>query len=106
MSAESVGVGYSTRAIEERLPDGRYVWFAYHPALPGCHAVGRDVGEATANLDRTREAWLSWADAHDVPVTPPVPNPSLSVQYAPRLDAAPAQDAGTEGTHQTIPVAA
>lgn len=102
MTDEERGAGYSVRLIEERLPDGRYTWFAYHPSLPGCHAVGVDMTEATSNLERTREAWLAWADKENLPVPPLEEQPKTSILYAPRVEVPSAEVGGSEGSYETI----
>jgi predicted RNase H-like HicB family nuclease len=75
--------GYYTVHLTEELHEGgEPTWFAEHPDLPGCHAVGTTPDEASANLDKSRDAWLKWAGDHSVPYPPPEEEPSTFVQYA------------------------
>lgn len=74
--------GYYTVQLTEEPHEGGATWFAEHPDLPGCHAVGATPDDASTNLDRSREAWLKWAEEKGVQFPPPQDEPSTFVQYA------------------------
>jgi predicted RNase H-like HicB family nuclease len=99
---------YAVRLIEEPQKGSASTWFAELPGLPQCHAVGRTQEEALANLDRTRAAWLSWAEAQGVPIPAPQPAPAITVQYAIRKEASQTRDADAGediGSRKTFEVA-
>lgn len=99
---------YAVRLIEEPRKGSASTWFAEHPGMPQCHAVGRTQEEALANLDRTRAAWLSWADAQGVQIPAPQAAPAITVQYAIRKDASQTRDADAAediGSRKTFEVA-
>lgn len=96
---------YLTRLCEEPARDGSTSWFADHPRLPGCHAVGRDIDEAVARLNEARDAWLDWAQKHDVPVPDPDTDPHVQIQYALRPDSsAPVENHPDLGTSEAFKV--
>lgn len=66
-------MGYRIRVVQEFFPDGRESWFAEHPDLLGCHAMGRTCREATKKLPEVREGWLRLAREHGgtIPSEPP-----------------------------------
>jgi predicted RNase H-like HicB family nuclease len=97
---------YVVTLVEEVHPDGRSSWYAEHRDLHGCHAVGWTQDEALTNLERSREAWLLWAEEHDAAVPAPRENPEIIVQYSTRRDATQAQAMGADlGSENTIRVA-
>lgn len=65
-------MGYHIRVVQEFLEDGREVWFAEHPTLLGCHAMGRTCMEATKNLPDACESWTRLVKQHGG-VLPPEP---------------------------------
>ena len=52
-------IQYATRLVEQLATDGTVTWYADHPALPGCHAVGPSQEEALLRLDQARDAWIA-----------------------------------------------
>ena len=99
---------YAVRLIEEIHKGAPATWFAEHPELPQCHAVGLTQEAALENLDRTRAAWLSWAASHDVKIPDAHDAPAISVQYAIRRDLPEAKEAADVGIVETfrVPVTA
>lgn len=98
---------YAVKLIEEPRKGSASTWFAEHPSLPQCHAVGRTQEEALANLDRSRAAWLSWAEAQEVQIPAPEEAAAITVQYATRKDSSQTRDvnAGEDiGSKQTFEV--
>lgn len=87
---------YAVVVLEELQPDERSLWTAFHPQLPGCHAVGRNEEEARENLEPSRRAWLDTATLHKMRVPDPSPQPSITIQYALRRKSQKAQGASTE----------
>jgi len=87
---------FATLVLEEPRAGEPSVWFAEHPALPGCHGVGSSVDGALESLERSRNAWLSWARNHDVPIPPMQEQPSVFIQYAARSDVAHGAEIGSE----------
>jgi len=97
---------YFVQLVEELHPDHHMTWFAEHPELPGCNAVGDSQSEALANLEKSREAWLLWARQHELPIPQPREHPSIAVQYANRPGQTPAEEAGADQGVTKIKVAA
>lgn len=92
---------YAVRLIEEPQPGGESTWFAEHPALPGCHAVGRTLEEAQINLERSRDAWLEWARREGVDVPPPPEQEaSVTVQYSTKRDLSETRGMAAEPVEQ------
>jgi predicted RNase H-like HicB family nuclease len=75
---------YGVVVREELRSATESVWTADHPQLSGCVATGRTEDEAVENLAKSRDAWLSWARAHSVPIPAPSETVSVTVIYAPR----------------------
>ena len=95
---------YEVRLIEELGPDQTSTWFAVHPDLPGCHAVGITQAEALDNLHKSRKAWLSLARESDIPVAESQEHPSVVIQYAMRPGAARAASLEPATTREDISV--
>jgi predicted RNase H-like HicB family nuclease len=73
---------YAIRLVEQRIPgSGASAWFAEHPALSGCHAVGKTPSQALAGLERSREAWLSVAQENGLEIPKPEETRQLAVIY-------------------------
>ena len=89
---------YTTRLIQEKLPDGEIVWYADHPELHGCHAVGNTIEEAQANLERSKEAWLQVAGQRGIDIPPPREHPVLQMQYLYRVDVSETQRTESSAT--------
>jgi predicted RNase H-like HicB family nuclease len=87
---------YRAFLAEETLPSGGHSWFAEHPDLDGCTATGATPDEALANLEKSREVWLTWAKGHDIEVPPAMEFPSVQIQYSARPGAARPRDVASE----------
>lgn len=96
-------MSYAIRLVEERSPDGETHWFAAHPALPGCHAIGRTQNEAITELNESRESWLRVAQENDGRIPAEDQLQIVQVEY---LIDPPSADAVAVGPDQeaTIPV--
>jgi predicted RNase H-like HicB family nuclease len=98
---------YDIRLVEQRVPgrEGVTVWFAEDTILPGCHAVGRDMNAALAELERSRAAWL--VVAHERGISSPLPESgrrSILVIYLPKRQAAKARAADSGYESEVIDV--
>lgn len=49
---------YAVEVVPDTTTDGRVVYLARHPELPGCEAHGETPREAIANLAEARELYL------------------------------------------------
>lgn len=97
MTADPRDGFYLTRLVEETLNEEGTVWFAEHPDLVGCNATGSTQDEALANLERSRDAWLAWAEErHDFAIPEPREDPCVQVVYALRRDVEVAKDEGAD----------
>ena len=74
-------MSYDIRCAEEKWRDGRTSWFAEHPQLPGCHAVGGTLTEATKYLDEVRPVWLRFAEEHGFPIPPEPVNTNVTIEF-------------------------
>jgi predicted RNase H-like HicB family nuclease len=97
------GGHYPLVLIEELQVNGS-TWYAEHPDLPGCHAVGNTMSEAQENLDQSREAWLAWAQGQEMEVPEPAEDPTVSIVYAVRPAAARTKAGTEERQTESIPV--
>jgi len=87
---------FDTLVVEEARTAQPSTWFAVHPALTGCHAIGSSVEDALDSLERSRNAWLSWARDHGVSIPPTREHPSIVIQYAIRSDVAHGDEISSE----------
>ncbi len=96
-------MNYAIRLVEERSPDGGTHWFAAHPALPGCHAIGGTQSEAITELSDAQESWLRIARENDGDIPAEDQFQMMTVQY---LIDPPSADAVAVGQadEATIPV--
>ncbi len=62
-------MSHKVRNVQEFM-QGREVWTASHPDLPGCHAIGRTHDEALSNLAEACVEWLARAKTRGVTVPP------------------------------------
>ena len=76
-------MSYSTLLVEERSPDGGTHWFAVHPDLVGCHAIGRDQDDALRALEEAGASWLRVARERGARVPPEGDLESVTVVYLP-----------------------
>ena len=74
-------MGYHIRIVQEFLEGGREVWLAEHPALLGCHAMGRTCKEATEELPNACETWLKLAKLHNGIIPPEPEDPVIDVIF-------------------------
>jgi predicted RNase H-like HicB family nuclease len=74
--------GYHIRLVEDKMPNGERVWYAEHPELLGCHAVGPEPNDAIDGLKEARNAWIKVALKYGDEVPKPKQSPQLEIVYA------------------------
>ena len=78
-----IETGFSIFLVEELRADGSVVWTALHPELQGCNGTGFSQPEALANLNKSREAWLSVAGKTGTPIPVPAGEPVITTIFSP-----------------------
>ena len=76
-------MGYRIRLVQEFFRNGQESWFAGHPELLGCHAMGRTCKEASEELFRVRETWLQLARRHGATIPPEPDDLWVDLVFAP-----------------------
>lgn len=75
-------MSYSIRFVEERLA-GQIVWFAEHPELLGCHALGSTLEQASKNLQEIALIWIEHQRSLHRPIPDPPESLTVTIQYLP-----------------------
>ena len=84
---------YAIRLVEQLEKEDNVTWYADHPALPGCHAVGRTAGEALDRLEQAREAWIAVSRQLGDEIPEPIEEERILIQYALRKELPRAEQA-------------